>query len=382
MTVTRFTSLAASLTALGFCKPGLGTEVSVCTDLGQVTLELLDARAPQHVANFLEYVNQGFYSGTVFHRVIDGFMVQGGGFDRQLRQKPTRDPIANESRDGASNERGTLAAARTSDPNSAAAQFYINLVDNGRLDATEQDLGYTVFGRVVDGMDVIDRIGSLPTRAAGPFPTDVPRPLVSITSMAVLDRSVLDGLPEDGRAAALEESATTAEDPNEVLRWIGHYRATCQGMDAALLMTEARAAAALLRAPRAKAALDEYFALATSSHESYTEALELYTRVAPGVEPETVASFGDCETPELPRVPDGEVAPLEEMVEAQAAVRDFMAQSEAYLDCLSDIIDAEDLSDEQQARAVLEHNRMVTVMEEIAESFNAEVRSFREREEE
>lgn len=382
MAIVRLTSLAVGLAAVTSLKPALGTEVAVCTDLGQVTLELLDEQAPQHVANFLEYVNQGYYSGTVFHRVIDDFMVQGGGFDRQLRQKPTRDPITNESRNGASNERGTLAAARTSEPHSAAAQFYINLVDNERLDGTEQDFGYTVFGRVVDGMDVIDQIGSLPTRAAGPFPTDVPQPLVGITSIAVLDRAALEALPDDERSATLRESASAAEDPNEVLRFIGHYRATCADMSAELLLTEARAAAALLRAPRAKAALDEYFALAPSSSASHAEALELYARVAPGVEPETVAGFGDCETPETPQIPDGDVAPLEEMVEGQTAVREFMAQSESYLDCLSDIIDSEDLDDEQQAGAVREHNRMVTVMEQLAEDFNTEVRSFREREQE
>lgn len=382
MVIVRCISLAVGLAAFASFRPALGTEVSVCTDLGKVTLELLDEQAPQHVANFLEYVNQGYYSGTVFHRVIEDFMVQGGGFDRQLRQKPTRDPVTNESRNGASNERGTLAAARTSEPHSASAQFYINLVDNQRLDGTEQDFGYTVFGRVVDGMEVIDQIGSLPTRAAGPFPTDVPQPLVGIASMAVLDRTVLEALPEEERRVALRESAGTAGDPNETLSLIGHYRATCAGMTAELLLIEARAAAALLRTPRAKAALDEYFALAPSSSPSYAEALELYARVAPGVEPETIAGFGDCETPEVPQVPDGEVAPLEVMVEGQTAVRDFMAESESYLDCLSDIIDSEDLDDEQQAGAVREHNRMVTVMEQLAEDFNAEVRSFREREQE
>jgi hypothetical protein len=151
-------------------------------------------------------------------------------------------------------------------------------------------------------------------------------------------------------------------------------------MDAELLLTEARAAAALLRTPRAKAVLDEYFALVTDEAEGYAEALELYARVAPGVEPETVARFGQCEAAELPQVPDGEFAPMQEMVEGQAAVREFMEQSDGYLDCLSEIIDEEDLSDEQHARVVREHNRMVTLMEQLAEDFNAQVRTFRERE--
>jgi len=381
MRVSRSASITASLIAVGFGLPALGTEVAVCTDLGPVTLELFDEQTPLHVANFLEYVDQGFYSGTVFHRVIDGFMIQGGGYDRQLREKTTRSPVANESRNGPSNMRGTLAAARTNDPHSAAAQFYINLVDNPRLDGTEQDFGYTVFGRVVDGMDLVDQMGSLPTRGAGPFPTDVPRPLVGVDSIARLDRSVVETWPADERAGALRDSiAAAAENPSETLSWIGHYRASCAGMDAELLLTEARAAAALLRTPRAKAVLDEYFALVTDEAEGYAEALELYAHVAPGVAPETVARFGQCEAAELPQVPDGEFAPMQEMVEGQAAVREFMEQSDGYLDCLSEIIDEEDLSDEQHARVVREHNRMVTLMEQLAEDFNAQVRTFRERE--
>ena len=134
------------------------------TSMGDIKLELDAENAPATVANFLQYVRDGHYDNTVFHRVIDGFMIQGGGFTPALQQKPTRTPIPLESRNGLKNERGTLAMARTMDPNSATAQFFINVADNPFLDAenARDGNGYAVFGRVVEGMDVVDRIKAVP----------------------------------------------------------------------------------------------------------------------------------------------------------------------------------------------------------------------------
>jgi peptidyl-prolyl cis-trans isomerase A (cyclophilin A) len=139
-------------------------KVRLATSLGDIVVELDAEKAPKSVANFLQYVKAGHYNGTVFHRVIDGFMIQGGGFTPALQQKPTRAPIALESRNGLKNERGTLAMARTMDPNSATAQFFINVADNPFLDAenARDGNGYAVFGRVVEGMDVVDRIKAVP----------------------------------------------------------------------------------------------------------------------------------------------------------------------------------------------------------------------------
>jgi len=143
-----------------------GPVVTLETSEGRIVLELDDKAAPRTVANFLRYVKEGFYDGTVFHRVIPGFMIQGGGFTGGLQQKPTHDPIAIESNNGLHNQRGALAMARTSDPNSATAQFFINVVDNAFLDYPGRDgAGYTVFGRVVAGMDAVDRIVATPTAA-------------------------------------------------------------------------------------------------------------------------------------------------------------------------------------------------------------------------
>jgi len=158
-------------------------DVILHTSHGAIGIELFQAEAPESVNNFLTYVQEGHYDGTIFHRVIDGFMIQGGGFDAEMRQKATRDPITNEADNGLKNRRGTLAMARTGAPHSATAQFFINVDDNGFLDHVSpqsgQTWGYAVFGQVVDGMEVVDAIKRVPTGRQGPF-QDVPREPVVI----------------------------------------------------------------------------------------------------------------------------------------------------------------------------------------------------------
>lgn len=155
--------------------------VEFATTMGNFTVELDREKAPISVENFLQYVDAEFYDGTIFHRVISGFVVQGGGFNPGLSQKPTRDPIKNEASNGLSNLRGTLAMARTSDPNSATSQFYVNLVDNTDLDASSSSAGYAVFGKVISGLDVVDRIGQVSTGTKNGF-EDVPLTDVIVNS--------------------------------------------------------------------------------------------------------------------------------------------------------------------------------------------------------
>lgn len=147
--------------------------VILTTPLGNITIKLNAEKAPVSTANFLTYVKEGFYNGTVFHRVIKGFMAQGGGFDTSYSQKKTHDPIKNEADNGLSNKRGTIAMARTNDPNSATAQFFINYKDNSFLDHTSptpSGWGYAVFGEVIDGMDVVDKMADVPTGVKGGMP--------------------------------------------------------------------------------------------------------------------------------------------------------------------------------------------------------------------
>ncbi len=141
--------------------------VVFATNKGPFTIELFGDDAPKTVENFLQYVDDGFFDGTVFHRVIPGFVIQGGGFTSEMTQKDTRAPIANEADNGQKNLRGTLSMARTSDINSATSQFFVNLTDNAFLDHGTRDFGYAVFGRVVDGMEVIDAIAAVPTGSSG-----------------------------------------------------------------------------------------------------------------------------------------------------------------------------------------------------------------------
>jgi peptidyl-prolyl cis-trans isomerase A (cyclophilin A) len=214
--------LLATVTALGLAGPALAQDaprVKFATTAGDIVLEVYPDKAPRTVENFLQYVKDKHYDGTVFHRVIDNFMVQGGGFDTKYAQKTTRAPIAHEGREslakGLKNTVGTLAMARTNDPHSASAQFFINVKDNAFLDPTPippgdpvakfefqgrtyenmpratllnapQLWGYTVFGKVVSGMDIVNKIKATPTGAGGPFPSDVPRTPIIVNSATLV----------------------------------------------------------------------------------------------------------------------------------------------------------------------------------------------------
>ena len=160
--------------------------VRVQTTLGSFVIELDTARAPLTVANFLEYVRSGHYNGTVFHRVINNFVAQGGGYDEKFVEKPTRPGIPNESGNGLSNRRGTVGLARTGEPHSGNAQFYVNLADNAALDPQPSRWGYAVFGRVVEGMNVLDDIGAVATGSVGPFDKDIPLRTVVIQKVEVM----------------------------------------------------------------------------------------------------------------------------------------------------------------------------------------------------
>ena len=165
-------------------------QVEIKTNLGAISLELYPEKAPKTVDNFLAYARSGFYKGTIFHRVIPGFMIQGGGFDQAFEQKPTRSPVENEAANSLKNEIGTIAMARTNNPHSATAQFFINVADNRFLNhtgPTVRGYGYTVFGKVTKGMNVVEKIAATPTGQGGPFPQDVPQQTVLIEDILILE---------------------------------------------------------------------------------------------------------------------------------------------------------------------------------------------------
>jgi peptidyl-prolyl cis-trans isomerase A (cyclophilin A) len=175
-----------------------GPIATVETSFGRIRIALDQERAPISVANFAKYARSGHYAGTVFHRVIPGFMIQGGGMTAELQEKPTSPPIRNEARNGVRNTRGAIAMARTNDPNSATSQFFINVKDNASLDFGINGAGYAVFGQVIEGMDVVDKIVAVPTKNAGPY-QNVPVTPVVIKSVKV-----------EGLAAAKPAAAGTA----------------------------------------------------------------------------------------------------------------------------------------------------------------------------
>lgn len=165
----------------------MSKQVTLKTSLGDIILELDEEKAPKTVQNFISYVESGHYNGTIFHRVIDGFMAQGGGFDADMNQKSTQDPIPNEANNGLKNDVGTIAMARTSDPHSATAQFFINVADNGFLNfsaETTQGWGYAVFGKVAEGMDVVNRMKAVKTGSHG-MHKDVPEDPIVIDEAVV-----------------------------------------------------------------------------------------------------------------------------------------------------------------------------------------------------
>ena len=167
-------------------------KVELTTNYGPIVIELYADKAPKTVSNFLDYVNAGFYNGTIFHRVIPNFMVQGGGFTKEYAKKNTNNPIDNEAGNGLKNEVGTVAMARTGDPHSATSQFFINVADNGFLDfrsPTARGYGYTVFGIVTEGMDLVNGVANSPTGRGGPFGKDVPANMFVIEQARILGDS-------------------------------------------------------------------------------------------------------------------------------------------------------------------------------------------------
>ena len=181
---------ALSMTACAADKDNNHVNILMQTSEGDITLQLDRENAPKSVDNFVQYVESGHYDGTIFHRVISGFMIQGGGFDESYNQKSTQAPIENEADNGLKNDRYTIVMARTGDPHSATAQFFINHKNNDFLNhsgKTMQGWGYTVFGKVTDGGDVVDKIASIRTGSGGPFPTDVPQTPVVIKKVSIIE---------------------------------------------------------------------------------------------------------------------------------------------------------------------------------------------------
>ena len=179
--------LLSALTLIGLSTSVVAVEVDMITNQGTIRIDLNETAAPKTVSNFLRYVDEGFYEQTIFHRVMPGFMIQGGGFSKTLERKDTHHALAYEGDNGLYNDRGTIAMARTQDPNSATSQFFINQVDNTFLNHGVRGNGYTVFGKVISGLEVVDKIAKIPTKVVGPY-RNVPTSTVLIERIVRLEK--------------------------------------------------------------------------------------------------------------------------------------------------------------------------------------------------
>jgi cyclophilin family peptidyl-prolyl cis-trans isomerase len=351
--------------------------VRICTEQGRIEVELDQRNAPLQAANFARYVESGFYNGTVFHRVVPDAIVQGGGYDLNL--EPRRPgAVANEPSGAAGNRRGTIAAARAEGSDSATAQFFFKLTDNGNLDASADAPGYTVFGRVTAGLDVLDAISALPTAPAGGLP-DVPTPLIELESVTLLERASPFAASIEGDPVALRaelERARAGRDPAAVLAAIDTLRRGCLELDGPEHLLEAEAAVALGRVDRARHGLEQFIAKTYPADPDRARAERLYASL-PAAAGDVDSLLAHCERPLAPTLPDGRDTELEVMQAVESAVRRYRQQGDAYLGCVSAVIDGGTLGDAETTDAVARHNEAVLEMTGVLSEFNAAVQTFK-----
>jgi len=370
--------------------PALAFDVRICTDRGAVDVDIDEQRAPLHAANFQRYMESGFYAGTVIHRAVRGSMVQGGSFDRTLERRTAGAPVANESGNGLSNIRGTIAASRSTDPNSATSQFFFNLTDNSHLDGAPGTPGYTVFGRVTGGLDVLDRISALPTRRVGEL-EEVPQPLVEIRSIARIEPvSPFPAGPALGPGSGPEETGQTAlrseflaamsrNDAAGILRAADTFRQNCLELEPAQQIAEAEAAASLGYLDRARFLLDDYLSEAGPRDPSLPRARTLYSEL--GQAPAQTRNVDDlvrsCSRPVAPTIPGGRFAQQSTLAALEDAIRRYRDLGQQYLGCVEGRIGNGDLSETEVAALTRMHNDMVVELTALAMRYNQAVRAAR-----
>lgn len=355
----------------------LAIDVRVCTTQGMFELELDERNAPLHARNFARYAEAGFYSGTVIHRVVPGSMVQGGGYDLSLERRRPGAPVASEASNGLSNRRGTIAASRSEDPGSATSQFFVNLADNTHLDTTPDSVGYTVFGRITAGLDVLDAISRLPVRRSGEL-AEVPVPLVELESVTVLDRERVFGLSVERDPAAMQaefEAAWARGDAAATLAAIDSLRQGCIALDGRQHLAEAEAAIELGRTDRARYGLEQYLARAASNDPLLASAQRLYAGLPSPAETGFEERIAHCREPSAPSIPSRamELATLQ-IIEGE--VRRYRQDGEAYLDCIARVIDSGDLSEPEAIDATDRYNETVIGMTAVVTRYNQAVRAF------
>jgi cyclophilin family peptidyl-prolyl cis-trans isomerase len=307
-------------------------------------------------------------------------MVQGGAYDVDPERRSPDEPVADESSNGLSNRRGTIAASRSEDSDSATSRFFFNLSDNTHLDATPDAAGYTVFGRVTAGLDVLDAIAALPTRHVGDL-SDVPVPLVEVQSVTRLPRTASFGLGAESDPASLRvafEAARDSGDAAETLAAVDALRRNCIALDGQQHIADAEAAIELGRVDRARYGLEQYIAQATALDPLLPRAQRLLAGLPARPVPSRIdALVADCRRPAAPTIPDGRVADLSTMQAIESEVRRHRQLGESYLSCLTSLLDSGRLNEPETIEATRRHNQMVAELTAVATRFNTAARAFK-----
>jgi peptidyl-prolyl cis-trans isomerase A (cyclophilin A) len=370
----------ASIVSVVASPAAFAVDVRLCTTYGAVDIAIDDRAAPRHAANFLGYVNSGFYDGTILHRIVPGSMVQGGRFDVGLVERTPNGPIANESNNGLANRRGTIAAARSDDPNSATSQFFFNLADNPHLDSNNGVPGYSVFGRVTAGMETLDAIAQLPVQRIGNL-NDLPNPLVEIQSAATLDRSPLFGVSIEADPTSLAadfDAARARGDAAGTLDALDAMKRSCASLTPTQIVAGAEAAVTLGQLDRARYLLEPYVQKATALDPTRPAAERLLQSLPVSEQSRNVDEIvGHCRRPVAPSIPNGRFTELATLQQVEGAVLRYRQLSQLYLTCVMQAMQRADL-DEAETIAVTErHNEMVIELTAVSVRFNQAVRDFR-----
>jgi peptidyl-prolyl cis-trans isomerase A (cyclophilin A) len=373
-------ALALAILALVISPAALAVDVRLCTSQGIIELELDERNAPRHARNFARYAENGFYSGTILHRAVADTMVQGGGYDTTLARRRPGEPVASEAANGLSNRRGTIAASRSTDPDSATAQFYINLRDNAHLDASADSPGYTVFGRVTAGLDLLDAISRQPTRQMGELP-EVPVPLVELESVTVLERDSLFGVSVEPSPASLQaefQAAMARGDAAATLAAIDALRRGCVTLDSQQHLAEAESALELGRVDRARFGLAQFLARATTLDPLLPRAQRLFAGLPEPVGSDIDRQLVQCRRPEAPSIPDGRFSELVTLQTIEDQVRRYRQLGQSYLLCVSRLIDGGSLNELEAIDATERYNEAVIELTATVTRFNTAVAAYRE----
>jgi len=376
---SRYRFFLAAVLAIAVAPQAFGLDIRICTPEGVVELELDERNAPQHVRNFAAYAESGYYSGTVVHRAVPGTMIQGGGYDAALERRRPGAPVPSEAANGLSNRRGTIAASRGDDPDSATSQFFINLADNTHLDGTAESPGYTVFGRVTAGLDVLDAISRRPTRQMGEL-GEVPYPLVEFESVTVRERQSLFGASVEPDPASLQaafDEAAARGGAAATLAAIDALREACIGLDSRQQLAEAEAAVELGRIDRARYGLSRFLARTGRLDPLLPRAQRLYAGLPAPVTSDIGRQLARCRRPDAPSIPDGRSSELTTLQAVESEVRRYQQLGDDYLSCVARSIDSGDLTELETIDATASYNQVVIELTATATRFNEAVSAFK-----